>query len=97
MATGAVSTNVPHCIGIIMDGNRRWALAKRQVTLQGHEAGYKKLKEFTGWARDSGVRFLVAYAFSTENWSRSSEEVGYLMKLFRKALSENIDYFINEV
>lgn len=71
------------CIGIIMDGNRRWAKEHNLLTFEGHRRGYDTLTEATLWARDMGVKHLIAYAFSTENWKRSEEEVGYLMKLFR--------------
>jgi undecaprenyl diphosphate synthase len=74
--------NIPRCIGVIMDGNRRWAKARGQNTLAGHAAGYEKLKELVGWAKEAGIEWVVAYAFSTENWKRSSEEVGFLTGLF---------------
>lgn len=72
------------CIGMIMDGNRRWAKAKGLPTLQGHEAGFNKLKEVVRWAKARGIKHLMVYAFSTENWNRSEEEVGYLMDLIRR-------------
>lgn len=75
--------NIPRSIGIIMDGNRRWAKAKSLPVFQGHRAGYDKLKEVADWCIEAGVRYLTVYAFSTENWNRSVEEVGYLMNLFR--------------
>jgi undecaprenyl diphosphate synthase len=75
--------NIPQSIGIIMDGNRRWAKAKGLPTFEGHRAGYDKLKEVADWCIEAGVRNLTVYAFSTENWKRSVEEVGYLMNLFR--------------
>lgn len=81
-------TTAPRSIGVILDGNRRWARAKGFPTLDGHRAGYNKIKEFIGWARDAGVRVLVAYVFSTENWHRASTEVSYLMNLLREALAE---------
>ncbi len=74
------------CLGIIMDGNRRWARAHDLPVLEGHTEGYKRLEETLGWAREAGITHVVAYAFSTENWQRSEEEVGYLMKLFRSIL-----------
>ena len=69
------------CVGIIMDGNRRWAKRHGKPAIFGHKKGYNKLKEFVGWARDEGVKHLIVYAFSTENWNRSKGEVANLMKL----------------
>lgn len=74
------------CVGIIMDGNRRWARERGAPTFEGHRAGYDTLIQAIGWARSLGIPHLVAYAFSTENWQRTEEEVGYLMKLFRFVL-----------
>lgn len=76
-------TNIPRTIGIIMDGNRRWAKAKGMPTLEGHRAGYEKVRDVLRWSRESGVQSLIVYAFSTENWNRTAEEVSYLMDLFR--------------
>ena len=75
------SENRPECVGIIMDGNRRWAKHRGKPAIFGHKKGYDKLKEFVGWARDEGVKHLIVYAFSTENWNRSKGEVANLMKL----------------
>jgi undecaprenyl diphosphate synthase len=80
--------SVPRSIGIIMDGNRRWAKARGLPALEGHTAGYERLKEVAKWARNRGVEALVVYAFSTENWKRSEEEVGALMRLLRRAVDE---------
>ncbi len=79
---------VPQSIGIIMDGNRRWAKAKGLPTLEGHRAGYDKLRDVVSWCRDRGVGALTVYAFSTENWNRSEEEVGYLMNLLRSVVAD---------
>jgi len=79
---------VPACIGMIMDGNRRWAHAHDVATIEGHKAGYEKLKEVVEWCKDSDVHHLVVYAFSTENWKRDDGEVQYLMDLMRMLLGE---------
>src|SRR3990167_8897713 len=71
---------VPRCIGVIMDGNRRWARAHGVLPLEGHAAGYEKMKEFLGWAREAGISHVILYAFSSENWNRSPEEVSYFKK-----------------
>jgi len=76
-----MSEKIPTCIGIILDGNRRWAKEKNLPTLEGHRRGLDTLVEATRWIRDRGIRHLVVYAFSTENWNRSEEEVSYLMNL----------------
>ncbi len=73
----------PACVGIIMDGNRRWAQAQNLPTLEGHRRGLDNLIECAKWLRDAGVAHMAVFAFSTENWSRTEEEVSYLMELFR--------------
>lgn len=81
-------TAPPSCIGIILDGNRRWAKENNLPSLEGHRRGVEKLKETARWVRDRGVKHLAVYAFSTENWNRSEEEVNYLMNLFRTVVEE---------
>lgn len=73
----------PDCIGIILDGNRRWAREHNLPSLEGHRQGVERLKQTARWVRDREVKHLAVYAFSTENWNRSEEEVSYLLKLFR--------------
>jgi undecaprenyl diphosphate synthase len=84
------------CVGMVMDGNRRWARTQNKPVFEGHSEGYKKLQEVLRWTRDAGIPDLVAYAFSTENWQRSEEEVGYLIKLFRSILERETQKMINE-
>lgn len=91
-----MSEQTIQCVGIIMDGNRRWARAHGRPAFDGHSEGYKKLQEFVGWARDMGIPNVVAYAFSTENWQRSEDEVGYLMKLLRSVLENETQKMIDE-
>jgi undecaprenyl diphosphate synthase len=76
----------PQCIGIIMDGNRRWARECGLPTAEGHRAGYTKAKEVAKWCRDAGVKNLILYAFSNENWNRSPEEVSYLVDIFNTTI-----------
>jgi undecaprenyl diphosphate synthase len=83
-------TRTPTCIGIIMDGNRRWAKKRGLPAFLGHTEGYKKFKEFVGWAQERNIKYLVAYAFSTENWKRSNTEVNHLVKLLNKMLDTEI-------
>ena len=84
------------CVGIIMDGNRRWARAHGLPVFEGHNEGYKKLQETVGWARDRKIPHIVAYAFSTENWQRSETEVGFLMKLLRSVLENETEKMLKE-
>ncbi|MDZ7744274.1 MAG: polyprenyl diphosphate synthase [Candidatus Saccharibacteria bacterium] len=72
----------PTHIGLILDGNRRWAKAQGLSTLDGHRKGYANLKTIAKHAlKLEGLRYLTVFVFSTENWKRSEEEVGYLMDL----------------
>ena len=64
-----------------MDGNGRWAKARHLPRLMGHRAGAKTLDRVMRWCRETGIRYLTVYAFSTENWKRSEEEVSGLMRL----------------
>lgn len=83
-------------IGFIMDGNRRWAAARGLPTLEGHRAGFETLKEVARWSKDVGVETTIFYAFSTENWKRSPEEVSYLMELFEWALVNEFKKIMDE-
>lgn len=78
--------STPLSIGIIMDGNRRWARARGETHVEGHRAGFEKLKEVVGWCHESGIEHLAVYALSTENWQRPKEEVSFLLDLFRTLL-----------
>ncbi len=79
---------LPQCVGFIMDGNRRWAKAQGLQTLEGHARGYSALKNIISAVHRAGIPHMVCYAFSTENWNRAEEEVGYLMTLLKRALKE---------
>ena len=74
-------TKIPTCVGIIMDGNRRWAKAKGLKPLEGHKAGGETLKNVVKWGRDVGIKHVVFYTFSTENWKRPAAEVNGLLQL----------------
>ncbi len=80
---------MPKNIGIIMDGNRRWAKERGLPSLVGHEKGADKLKELSKYVFEKDVENLVVYAFSTENWKRSKEEVDHLMKLPSRFLGKD--------
>jgi len=75
-----------NCLGFIMDGNRRWAKDQGLPTYEGHKQGGEVLQDYIQQVRDAGIPNAVFYAFSTENWNRSEEEVRYLMDLFREWL-----------
>ncbi len=87
---------VPQCVGIIMDGNRRWARARGLPVLEGHRAGGETLKSVVGWARDAGIEHVIFYTFSTENWNRSEEEVSYLLNLIGEFIDKELDHFTKE-
>jgi len=81
---------LPHHIGFIVDGNRRWAKEKGLPTFIGHKKGAERIEEIVKYAQDLGIKIVTIYAFSTENWKRSEKEVSYLMKLFE-------DFAINKM
>ena len=83
-------------LGIIADGNRRWAKAQGLPTIEGHKKGLETIRALVGAASKAGVKYLTFYVFSTENWGRSTDEVSYIMKLaetrilkYAKELAEN--------
>lgn len=85
--------NLPKHIAIIMDGNRRWAKDRGLSTKEGHKAGSKNLENIASFCNKLGIKYLTVYAFSTENWKRSADEVAALM-LIMKA---NMDAFARRV
>ena len=80
------STNLPKHIAIIMDGNRRWAIERGLPTKDGHKAGSKNLERIAKFCNNIGIKYLTVYAFSTENWKRTKEEVSTLMFILRANL-----------
>ena len=82
--------NVPNHIAIILDGNGRWAKKKGMPRSYGHVKGCANLETICDDMKELGVKYLTVYAFSTENWKRSREEVEGLMKLFRNYLKKCI-------
>jgi undecaprenyl diphosphate synthase len=77
-------------VGIVMDGNRRWATKQSLPAALGHEEGAKRVHDVVTWAVDAHVSHLYLYAFSTENWNRTAEEVDALMQLLERAFSERM-------
>lgn len=80
--------STPRHIAIIMDGNRRWAKLHGLTAGMGHKEGAENLKKITRHANKLGIEFITVYAFSTENWKRSEEEVSTLMLLFKNYLDD---------
>ena len=83
--------NLPKHIAIIMDGNRRWAKDRELTTRDGHKEGAQTLEDISKFCNKIGIKYLTVYAFSTENWKRSVEEVTGIMNLFRKYLVDSIE------
>ncbi len=91
--TSFMSDTVIKHLAIIMDGNRRWAKERGLLSVQGHREGYETLKRIGTACLDRGIEILTVFAFSTENWKRTQEEVGYLMDLLEEALRNELSYF----
>lgn len=83
---------IPCHVGIIMDGNGRWAKKRGMPRSFGHQKGASVFKTISRYCRDKGIKYLTVYAFSTENWKRSSEEVSGIMELFREYLKDVKNY-----
>ena len=84
---------IPEHVGIVLDGNGRWAKERGLKRTAGHLAGYKNLLKLSKYVLDKGTKYLSVFAFSTENFNRPQEEVDYLMNLFIKGFNEDRGYF----
>lgn len=80
--------NIPKHVAIIMDGNRRWAKKRGLPSQFGHSEGANTLEKIADVCSELGIEYLTVYAFSTENWKRSADEVDYLMKLLAKNIKD---------
>ena len=89
--TAGAARMLPRHIAIIMDGNGRWAKARGLPRSAGHAVGAETFRRIATYCKDLGMDYLTVYAFSTENWKRSSEEVGAIMGLLKKYLLESIE------
>lgn len=87
---------LPNHVGIIMDGNGRWAKKRGLPRKVGHRAGAENFKTIVRYANSVGIRYLTVYAFSTENWKRPADEVHALIGLFMEYLEEALRDFLNE-
>ncbi len=86
----ALPEKIPTHIGIIMDGNGRWALARGLPRLAGHRAGTENLRRIIEACIEFGIKYLTIYAFSTENWGRPTEEVQGLMRIFENVIDNEL-------
>ena len=84
---------VPVHVGIIMDGNGRWAQKRKLPRTAGHKAGVDRAREIMLAAIEAGIEYLTLYTFSTENWKRPESEVSYLMKLLGVHLKTEVDFY----
>lgn len=87
------TSTLPIHIGIIMDGNGRWAKLRNLPRTKGHREGLDVAKQIVKAASDLGIKFVTLYTFSTENWKRTQEEVGYLMTLIKQHLSSEFNFY----
>ncbi|WP_445435816.1 polyprenyl diphosphate synthase [Candidatus Borreliella tachyglossi] len=87
------SESLPMHVGIIMDGNRRWALERGLSSLEGHKEGLKRAKEIIKHSLKLGIKYLSFYVFSTENWSRTKHEIEDLMLLIVNYLSTEFEFY----
>lgn len=89
-------THVPNHVAIIPDGNRRWAKTHGLPTFDGHKKGFDIAPELARAARAFGVHTLTIWAFSTENWKRSPDEVDYLMQMYEKFIDKNLEECVKD-
>lgn len=88
-----MAKEIPYHLGVILDGNRRWARENGLPAVQGHRKGLDNIKKLIEWCRKRGIKVLTLFVFSTENWQRSKKEIDYLMGLAKNTLN---DKFIKE-
>ena len=93
MLEGIDPARLPRHVGVIMDGNGRWATARGLNRSQGHREGVKRAKELVERCLSLGIPCLSLFVFSTENWKRATDEVGFLMFLIRDHLREELDFY----
>jgi len=91
-----VQERMPRHVAVIMDGNGRWAKQRGLPRIMGHRRGVDVLKRLLRCCRDWGIEALTAYAFSTENWGRPTEEVEFLMALFERVLRQELREMMEE-
>ena len=84
---------LPEHIAFIMDGNGRWAKSRNLPRTKGHKEGLETAKKIIKAARTIGIKYVTLYTFSTENWKRTQEEVGFLMNLISAHLRSEFDFY----
>ena len=93
LLTEIKSAQIPAHIAIIMDGNGRWAKQRNLPRTSGHKEGLEVAKKIVKTAKEVGVKYITLYTFSTENWKRTQEEVGYLMGLIKNHLRAEFKFY----
>lgn len=93
LLTEIKSAQIPAHIAIIMDGNGRWAKQRNLPRTSGHKEGLEVAKKIVKAAKEVGVKYITLYTFSTENWKRTQEEVGYLMGLIKNHLRAEFKFY----
>ncbi|MBQ0050662.1 MAG: di-trans,poly-cis-decaprenylcistransferase [Treponema sp.] len=88
-----IARGVPEHVGIIMDGNGRWAKNRGLARTAGHKEGLTSAKKIVAAAAKLGIKYVTLYTFSTENWKRAQEEVGFLMNLIRGHLRAEFEFY----
>ena len=86
-----MTKNIPYHLGIILDGNRRWAKERGLPAFEGHKRGLEVVKNVIKWCKEKGIKILTLFVFSTENWKRTKIEVNFLMKLAKFAINDNLE------
>ncbi len=89
---GGLGPRIPRHIGIIMDGNGRWARERGELRAAGHREGMVVLKRMVEACKNLGIGYLTVYAFSTENWKRPQREVAFLLRLLQSYIRSELDY-----
>jgi len=89
----SLQENIPRHVGIIMDGNGRWAKQHSLARTKGHKEGLKAAKRIVKAASEIGIQYLTLYTFSTENWKRAASEVNFIMSLIKKHLRSEMDFY----
>jgi len=89
-------SKIPNHVAIIADGNRRWAKDRGLPTMEGHRRGFENIRALSKKAKQLGIRIVTFWVFSTENWKRAQEEVGYLMDLAARVIDVQIKEAIQE-
>jgi len=84
------SLKIPNHLGIILDGNRRWAKERGLSPFEGHKRGLEVVKKVIRWSKDRGIKILTLFVFSTENWKRTKIEVNFLMRLAKRAFGGSL-------